>query len=394
MDQHICALILGGYVNGYSIIQELYTKNIKEIVLFDTKRDVASYSNKIRTFVLIDNTPDALCTEIQILREKYDYIVIFPTDDLQLEHLNHIYTKISSYCFVPFNNSNLLQCLDKYTQYEYCEKLGIPYPETVQIHSIEDLDRIAQLHYPVLLKPSKRDDVSMDVFRNLQLQTRSDLEKCFKRIEKHLSEGITFLASEIIPGDGSNIYAYVGYRNKEGTILNEWTGKKLSQYPDDFGVFSSASNEAPEEVLYQGRRLLNGMNLIGIAQPEFKYDFRDGKYKLMEINLRSMMWHRVGNLSGVNIQYSQYMDAIGESVETQTQDKTRKIHFVYLKHEIVNLVTRKGYYRTAFYTLFKADKTFIALFDPWDLKPFLMDAIFSITDLLRICVRAFRRVEP
>jgi len=392
MKQNRCALILGGYVNGYSIIQELYKKNITEIILFDTKRDIASYSNKIRKFVLIEKTPDALCTEIQKLHENYDYIVIFPTNDLQLEHLHQIYMKISSYCFVPLNSSNLLQCLDKYTQYEYCEKLGIPYPKTVHINSIEDLDRISSLKYPVLIKPRKRDDISTDVFRNLQLQTRSDLEECFKLIEKHLSGGITFLASEIIPGDGSNIYAYVGYRNKEGTILNEWTGKKLSQYPDDFGVFASASNEAPDEVLYQGRMLLNGMNLIGIAEPEFKYDFRDGKYKLMEINLRSMMWHRVGNLSGVNIQYSQYLDAIGEKVEMQNQDKTRRIHFVYLKHEIVNLITRKGYYHTAFHNLFNADKTVIALFDPWDLKPFLKDTISTITQVMGTCLRALSRV--
>ena len=66
--------------------------------------------------------------------------------------------------------------------------------------------------------------------------------------------------------------------------------------------------------MVQGRKLLNGMDIKGIAQPEFKYDFRDQKYKLMEINLRSMMWHRVGNLSGVNLQYSQYLDALGEKV--------------------------------------------------------------------------------
>ena len=64
------------------------------------------------------------------------------------------------------------------------------------------------------------------------------------------------MASEIIPGDGSNIYAYVGYRSKSGKIINEWTGRKLSQYPDDFGVFSSASNEAPDDVLIQGEYYL------------------------------------------------------------------------------------------------------------------------------------------
>jgi len=28
-----CALVLGGYVNGYSVISELYDNNVREIVL-------------------------------------------------------------------------------------------------------------------------------------------------------------------------------------------------------------------------------------------------------------------------------------------------------------------------------------------------------------------------
>ncbi|WP_250987340.1 hypothetical protein [Methanoculleus oceani] len=390
MKKDKCVLVLGGYINSYSIIQELYEKHVIEIILLDTTRSVASYSNKIKKFVLIENSPDALRDEIQKLHEDYDYIVIFPTNDLHLEYLHQVYADISSYCFMPFNYNNLLQCLDKYTQYEHCEQLNVPYPKTMCINSIEDLDKMSTLKYPVIIKPRKRDDISTDVFRNLQLQTKLDLEAYSVYIEKYLAKGITFLASEIIPGDGSNIYAYVGYRSKDGKILNEWTGKKLSQYPDDFGVFASASNEAPEEVLHQGRTLLNGMDLIGIAEPEFKFDPRDGKYKLMEINLRSMMWHRVGNLSGVNIQYSQYLDAIGENVEKQIQERTRKIHFVYLKHEIVNLIKRKGYYRTAYYNLFKSDKTFIAFFDPWDLWPFLKDTIFAIKRMVEICLKALR----
>ena len=66
----------------------------------------------------------------------------------------------------------------------------------------------------------------------------------------------------------------MSYRSKEGKILGEWTGKKLSQFPDDFGVFSSASNNCPEIVAKQGRKILEVMNLFGINQPDLN-DFRD-----------------------------------------------------------------------------------------------------------------------
>jgi predicted ATP-grasp superfamily ATP-dependent carboligase len=387
MKKNDCALVLGGYVNGYSIIKELYEKNIEEIVLFGSSRELASYSNKIKKFVLIDNTPDSLHREIEKLHREYEKIIIFPTNDLQLENLHKIYPEIHSFCFLPFNPENLLDCLDKYVQYSYCEKLGVPYPKTIIIQKKEDLENIKTLQFPVLLKPNKREDLRRKVFRNLKIDNPENLKKLKKIIEKYLDSGIKFLASEIIPGNGDCIYAYVGYRDQKGWILNEWTGKKLSQYPDNFGVFSAASNEAPEEVLIQGRILLNGMDIKGIAQPEFKYDFRDQKYKLMEINLRSMMWHRIGNLSGVNLQHSQYLDALGKKVSPQIQVKNKKIHFLYMKHEIKNLIMQRKYLRTFLKNIIESNETHFAVYDRKDIKPFLKDS----TDIVKVDIKKFLR---
>ncbi len=375
MKKDSCALILGGHVNGYSIIQELSEKKVNDIILFGYSRELAAYSNKIKKFVLIEKTPESLYREIEKLHEEYEKIVVFPTDDLQLENLHKLYNKINSFCFLPFNPENLQVCLDKYTQYSYCEKLGIPYPKTIPIAVKEDLKMIELIQFPILLKPNKREDLKKKVFRNLKIDNHEDLEKERKNIENYLDDGIIFLASEIIPGDDDCLYAYVAYRDMKGRILNEWTGRKLAQYPDNFGVFSSASNEAPEEVRTQGKALLNGMNIKGIAQPEFKYDFRDQKYKLTEINLRSMMWNRVGNLSGVNLQYSQYLDALGKKVTPQPQLKNREIHFIYLKHEIANLLGRRKYFQKFMQNIRDSDETHIAVYDRKDMKPFFRDCV-------------------
>ena len=261
MKKSHCALILGGYVNGYSIIQELYEKDVKDIILFTYSRDLASYSNKINKFVIIDKTPESLYKEIIKLHEEYEKIIVFPTNDLQLEHLYALYNDIYSFCFLSFNSKNLQECLDKYIQYSYCEKLDIPYPKTVYVKQKEDVEKIQFLQFPVLLKPKTREDLKGKVFRNKRIDSSLDLDKIKEYIETHLASGIKFLASEIIPGDDDCIYAYVAYRDMNGKILNEWTGRKLAQYPDSLGVFSSASNEAPEEVMIQGRKLLDGMDI-------------------------------------------------------------------------------------------------------------------------------------
>lgn len=382
-----CALILGGNVNGYSIIQELYEKRVKELILFGHGRELAAYSNKIKKFVHIDNTPERLYQEIKLLHEEYENIVVFPTNDIQLENLHKLYSKINSFCFLPFNPENLPVCTDKYTQYTYCEKLGIPYPKTIFIKEKKDLEKIESVPFPILLKPTAREDQKTTVFRNMKINRLEEFEIIRSKIENYLNDGIKFIASEIIPGDESCIYAYVAYRDMRGRILNEWTGKKLAQYPDSFGVFSSASNKAPEEIRALGRTLLSGMDIKGIAEPEFKYDSRDKKYKLMEVNLRSMMWHRVGNLSGVNLQYTQYLDAMGKNVTPQVQAKDVDIHYIYLNHEIINLLLRKNYLPVFRKNIWGSSKSYIAVYDKSDLKPFLKDT----ADLPRIIFRRFMK---
>ena len=387
MKNNSCALILGGYVNGYCIIRELFEKGIRNIVLFDYKRRLASYSNKIRKYSIIEGNPDSLLFEIEKLHNSCNYIVIYPTDDLQIELLEAIYDEIESFCFIPFNPENVVKISDKYEQYRWCDKIGVPYPKTEKIDNINEIQNINNLLFPVLIKPSTRMDIKIKMFRSLEIKTKDDFKEKATILKDVVSKGIPLIASEIIPGDGSNIYAYVGYRNHKGEILNEWIGKKLSQFPDDFGVFSSASNQASEIVREQGRKLLHGMNLIGINEPEFKYDQRDDQYKLMEINLRSMMWHRTGNISGVNLQHTQYLDALGSESPQQKQILNKTLHFVYFKHEIINLLRRKGYWGTFKHNLWGGAKTNYAIFDKTDIKPFIIDSAHTFRAVAGICLR-------
>ncbi|NLV27955.1 MAG: hypothetical protein GXY48_12465 [Methanomicrobiales archaeon] len=386
-------MVLGSYLNAYSIIQELTEKGVLDIFIIDFIKMGAAYSNKIKKFQLIKQNPEDLLEKINRLHELYDYLIIYPTEDIHIEYLYTIYSYIHKFSFIPFNTDNILLTLNKYYQYAQCEKLGVPYPKTINISNENDLDALDALSFPILIKPVKREDIHGQVFRNLQIHSKTHLEEIRTDILKHMSENLSFIASEIIPGDGSQIYSYVGYRSFQGDILNEWIGKKLSQYPNDFGIFASASNNAPSEVLEQGRKLLHGMNLMGIAQPEFKYDCRDGYYKLMEINLRSMMWNRVGNISGINVQYTQYLDALNLPVPKQEQNHNQKIHYIYLKHELLNIISRHGYYKTFLSIIKSADKISLAFFDLSDIKPCIIDTLDLCCTAGIACLKKFTIFE-
>ena len=385
-----CALVLGGHVNGYSIVKELYEQGVKEIALFDFGLSLSRFSNKVKYRATINKDPESLLRELRTLNEHYEYIVTYPTDDLQLENLNAIYEEISGFCYLPFNHKKLLNSLDKFVQYKACEEIGVPYPKTTHVTTAEDLTSIPKLNFPLLIKPSTRKDLTIETFRTLYLQNNEAflLEK--SSLEDKILKGVEFIVSEYIPGDDTNIYAYTCFRSQDGEILNEWVGKKLTQYPDNYGVFCSASNDAPEVIRYQGRALVEALDAFGVVEPEFKYDYRDGSYKLMETNLRSMMWHRTGCISGVNLQKTQFNYATGKEVDTYYQERDQRIHFVLMLHEISNLIARKDYWKHFRHNLWGGERRHWAIFEWYDIKPFL----FSILILVKLgavaCLRRFR----
>ncbi|MBO6523475.1 MAG: hypothetical protein JJ971_06610 [Balneolaceae bacterium] len=387
------ALVLGGYINGLSVVRELHERNVSNIWLFDTQRSLATRSKKISGFSIIENTPESLLNEVLSLKKQFDHIVFFPTADNHLELLAKVYDEVKSFSFLPLNESKIHKQLDKYYQYEVCDKIGIPYPKTFQISSLSEIEILSDFTLPILLKPSKRDDFNSDLFRSHYIDSAEKLKKLGFEIKPYLKQGVTFIASEFIPGPDNNIYAYTAYRNRKGVICGSWCGKKLSQYPDQFGVFSSAINEYNDQVHKQGKKLLEELDVFGVAEPEFKYDTRDRKFKLMEVNLRPMMWHRLGHLSEVSLIYSQWLDSINHEIPLSNQIKSEdiSIHYVYFKHEIINLFFRKKYFPIFAKNLFNGKKTYFSVFMINDLTPFIFDSIATLKTLLSRCLNLLQK---
>lgn len=305
---------------------------------------------------------------------------------MYLELLNQIYEEIKDYCYLPFNNKNILETLDKFYQYKICKQFDIPCPDFQNVLKVKDLSLVNKLKFPILVKPTKRKDLVTKVFRNLYLDNYQAFEKNLVIIKKFISQGIGFIFTEFIPGDDTNIYAYTCFRSNEGEILNFWTGKKLNQYPNVYGVFSSASNSAPKIIEKHGFKLVQALKGYGIIQPEFKFDFRDGKYKLMEVNMRPMMWHRTGCISGVKLMETQYFYGSNKPTKKYIQNKKDIVHFIFMIHEISNLIARKGYFKFFKKNLFGQEKLYWAIYDEKDIKPFLFGLIISIKSYLKACL--------
>lgn len=340
VQNKVACVVIGGYLNGYSIIQELFENKVENIILLDDKKDVAWNSHLLTDCLKIEINECSLLDVLITLHQKYGYLVIYPTKDDHLNVLVKIAKQISDFSYIGFDVQTATEYQKKDVQYKFCEKLGIPYPQTVYVCAKADLVNLEELQYPILIKPCQ----SVQEFRNWIINNDVELASIKTKIAPYLQHGIKFLFSELIPGEGDQIYAYMCYRSKGGNLLGEWTGKKLAQFPNNFGVFSSAKAVNNKELMTQGRKLVEGMHLTGLVEPEFKYDARDKTYKLMEVNLRSMMWNRVGALNGMPLHYIQYLDACGFPLPSFEFNAT-DTHYIYKQYELLNLLHRKEYYK-------------------------------------------------
>jgi predicted ATP-grasp superfamily ATP-dependent carboligase len=281
---------------------------------------------------------------------------------------------------VPINPENHLRNINKFSQYQFCEKNRIPCPQTILLDKNSDFDKLQFPKFPIIIKPVKHQ--IKKVFRSLYIENLACLEKHKSFLTEKIKSGETYLASDFIPGDDTNLFSFSCYRSKEGKILNEWSGKKLNQDDGKSGSFSSASNEAPEIIEEQGRTLVEAMDLMGISEVEFKYDQRDGTYKFIEINLRPTSWNRIGHLSGVNLHHTLYLDALGLHVPKQMQNKSKIIHLIYMKQELLNLLKSRGYWQYFKHNVFGARKRSFAIFNVNDPMPFFLEICILIKNII------------
>jgi predicted ATP-grasp superfamily ATP-dependent carboligase len=200
---------------------------------------------------------------------------------------------------------------DKRLTYQMAHELGVPCPETWYPTCEEHL-RALPIIFPAIIKSA----ISIHLHRALQLKAlpANNYEELLAqyRIAARLLKADEILVQEMIPGDGCTQYS-VGAFCKEGRLLLAMTARRTRQYPIDYGL-NSCFVEALEmpQLFEPTSKLLRYMRLSGMVEIEFKYDRRNGQYRLLDINARPWGWHSLCRSCGLDFPYIQYCDAQGQ----------------------------------------------------------------------------------
>src|SRR5207302_4833666 len=89
---------------------------------------------------------------------------------------------------------------------------------------------------------------------------------------------------ELIPGGGSTQFSYAGVWHR-GSPVASLVARRTRQYPIDFGYTSTFVETVHRpEVEDAACRFLRSLDFTGLVEVEFKYDARDGRYKILDVN--------------------------------------------------------------------------------------------------------------
>jgi D-aspartate ligase len=122
------------------------------------------------------------------------------------------------------------------------------------------------------------------------------------------------MIQEFLPGGGESQFSYVALCD-DGRPVASLTAKRLRQFPMDFGRFSTFVETVEEPAVdAAAMRLLSALRYTGLVEVEFKWDARDGHYKLLDINTRVWGWHTLCARAGVDFPYLLWLQTRGECI--------------------------------------------------------------------------------
>jgi len=238
--------------------------------------------------------------------------VLFYTEDSHLLLVSRYRHRLEpAFRFVLADEQLIEDLVDKARFQRLAERLRLAVPATRRICTVgESSPPRLDLNFPVIIKPPTRDSAWGEIWgkrKAVQIDTPAALGEAWPRLA---ASGSELLAQELIPGPESRIESYHVYVDGQGTIVGEFTGRKIRTRPAAFGFSTALETTEQADVMDQGRALVQRLNLRGVAKVDFKRG-PDDRLHILEINPRFNLWHHLGAVSGVNLPALVYADAVG-----------------------------------------------------------------------------------
>jgi len=299
------AVVLGGDYRALTVVRSLGRRGIP-VWVFPEQQKIATKSRYALRQIPLPNSSEKQQVDFMLgLGQRFglDGWVLFPTEDTHAAMLARHQAKLASKFRLATSPWETVEvAYDKRSTYRVAQKLGVYTPLTHFPRDRREVE-LLQCSFPVILKPAIKEAVNrLTREKAWPIHDRASLITTYDAACLLIDPSLIMI-QELIPGGGEAQFSY-GAICENGRPLASVVARRARQYPVDFGRSSSfvETVEAPA-VEHAACHLLEGLAYTGLMEAEFKYDSRDGRYKLLDLNPRVWGWHTLTRPGGVDFPY-------------------------------------------------------------------------------------------
>jgi predicted ATP-grasp superfamily ATP-dependent carboligase len=279
---------------------------------------------------------------------------------------NHYLFQLPEACIVDHILSKT-----KFTQ--LMKRVGVACPVS-QVLNGDNIEEVAEsFPFPAVLKLALQKswkfnpDLSKDYHKVKVVENQAALRYWFGRLKRYDE----VLIQELIPGPSGRLFYCTVYRPatcRKGIIF---TGQKIRTATNGFGsetFYRSVKNDKLERICAE---VLEKLDYVGFGGIDFKYDERDGSYKLIEINARLGISDGLAIECGLDLPYYHYQNVTGQSWSYPTEYAVGKV-WVWLSQDLEHYDWDRGVMSIFdWLSSLMANERSYAVWDIYDFRPFL-----------------------
>ena len=252
--------------------------------------------------------------------------LLIPVSDRTAEFVaEHAEVLRTAFRFPNLSHDLVTRLTSKKAMYFVARRCGIPTPDTLFPASRKDvIDSIDRIRFPVMLKGidglrlHARTGHTMVIVRNA-----SELLDHYDRMEDPAHPNL--MLQEYIPGGEDSVWMFNGYFDAESRCLIGFTGQKIRQTPVYTGSTSLGIVRNNDNVAATTCAFMKAIGYRGILDIGYRYDARDGEYKVLDVNPRIGSTFRLFvGANGMDVVRALYRDLTGQSVPSSIPVEGRK----------------------------------------------------------------------
>ncbi len=316
---------------GLGIVRSLGRLGVPVYSVVNDTRAPANFSRYGKTFCfpnLTDRTNDVQLLEY--LAEVADKLgrksVLIPTTDLYARFVSRQRTILESSFLFQKCDPDLVESLcSKQSMNELASGHDVPTARTfvpTSMMSVHEYTKHAL--FPVVVKAVDWTQVNGRPSTKSVIMHSSD-ELINNGSFNNGGEFPNVMLQEYIGGRGTLDWIFNGYFDHQSNCLFYSTGKKLRQAPIYTGYSTLGECSANQIVYDTSVKFLRNIGYTGIVDIDYRYDPRDGLYKILDVNPRVGATFRLfAGRYGLDVIRAMYLDITGQKVPHDSQMEGRK----------------------------------------------------------------------